>query len=473
MTPTAKSSDGSRRSATPTTLVVGAGPAGLATARAFLARGLPVDVVERHDDVGGLWDPANEGTPLYESAHFISSRTLSGFPGYPMPDDFPDYPSWRQVLAYLRAFAADHGLDGVVTCGVAVERAEFVDERWRVSLSDGTERVVDHLVCANGSLWTPNVPEIPGSFDGEVIHARDHWSSERFRGRRVLVVGGGNTGVDLACEAARTADVAAWSIRRGYHIVPKHVFGMPADVFAESGPELPLRLSQRVFPLLLRLLVGRPERYGLPRPDHRLFESIPVLSSDVFTVLSHGDLVVRPDVAAFEGGEVRFVDGRREPYDLVVLATGYRIAVDYLDPSHFEWDRGRPRLYLNTFHRSNPRLHTLGFTEGDGAAYPLFDHLAWTIASLVESQAADPGFAERWLAHTRRDHPDLTGGAGRVDSPRHVNLVHIPALRRALRRLEKRFGWPAPDPDAYAALRRRVGRERPGPDDPAVVTPRR
>ncbi len=445
------------RTDVPRTLVVGAGPAGLALARVFRARGLPVEVVERHTDVGGLWDPANEGTPLYESAHFISSRSLSGFPGYPMPDDYPDYPSWRHVLAYLRAFAADHGLRDVVTCGVAVERAERGDTGWRVSLSDGSERVVGHLVCANGSQWVPNVPEIPGTFAGEIRHSRDHWSAERFRGRRVLVVGGGNTGVDLACEAARTADAAAWSIRRGYHVVPKHVLGRPADVFAESGPELPLRISQRVLPLLLRLLVGPPERYGLPRPDHRLLESIPVLSSDVFTVLSHGDLVVRPDVAAFEGDHVRFVDGTREPYDLVVLATGYRIEVPYLDRSHFDWHGGRPRLYLNTFHRTDPRLHTLGFTEGDGAAYPLFDHLAWTIASLVESQATDPGFAERWLVHVAGDEPDLTGGAGRVDSPRHLNLVHVPALRRALRRLERTFDWPAPDPDVYARLRATVG----------------
>ena len=103
--------------------IVGAGPGGLAATRAFLAQGLDVDCFERHDDVGGIWDQDNPGSPMYDAAHFISSRSMSGFHGYPMPDDLPDYPSHRQVLAYLRAFARDHDLYRAIELGTGVEHA--------------------------------------------------------------------------------------------------------------------------------------------------------------------------------------------------------------------------------------------------------------------------------------------------------------------------------------------------------------
>ena len=148
--------------------IVGGGPAGMAMARALLRQGVSFEVFERHDDVGGLWDPENPGTPVYQSAHFISSKTQSHYFDFPMPDDYPHYPSNRQILDYQRAFVDAHGLRDHVTFGVEVELAEPIASGWRVHLSTGETREYGHLVAANGTNWHAVMPEFEGQFDGEI-----------------------------------------------------------------------------------------------------------------------------------------------------------------------------------------------------------------------------------------------------------------------------------------------------------------
>jgi hypothetical protein len=442
----------------PTTCIVGAGPAGLAAARAFLSAGLPVEVFERHTAVGGLWDPDNTGSPIYESAHFISSKTMSGYPGYPMPESYPDYPSHRQILDYLRSFADQYDLGRVITTGCGVRHAKWDDGGWNVELESGEHRRFDHLICANGTQWDPAMPDIPGEFAGRLLHSSEHWSSEDFRHRRVLVIGAGNSGVDIACDAAQTATDAVLSVRRGYHIVPKHIFGQPADVFAETGPDLPLRVSQTVFAAMLRLLHGKPERLGLPKPDHKLFETHPILNTEIFHYLSHGDLRIATDVERFDGNTVQFVDGTRSDFDTVVCATGYKSTIRYLDRAHFEWKHDRPQLYLHSFSPTNPQLHAIGFTEGDGGAYTMFDNTAVAIAGLVKMLHERPERRDEWLRHARSDRPELGGGVKHIETARHANYLHVKDYLKVLTALSQRFGWAQPDPDRYRALEAVVAR---------------
>ena len=218
--------------------IVGAGPCGLLAARAFTLAGIPYDQFERHRDVGGIWDIDNPGTSMYQSAHFISSKFTSNFFGAPMPDHYPDYPDHRQILDYIRDFARRFGLRDKVTFGVEVLRATPIGADaaggWRVELSSGESRVYKGLVVANGVTWTPSLPALsgPGGVRGRGATCGDlPRSPAEFAGRRVLMVGGGNSGVDIACDAARAADAAFISLRRGYHFVPKHIFGVPTDVF--------------------------------------------------------------------------------------------------------------------------------------------------------------------------------------------------------------------------------------------------
>lgn len=189
--------------------IVGGGPGGLCMARALKRRGLDYEQFERHSDFGGVWDLDNPGTPMYESAHFISSRDLSGFLDFPMPRAFPDYPGNRQILDYLRAFARTFDLYAQARFNTAVERVDKdAQGRWIVTLDSGERRRYRALICATGCNWDPNLPEIPGHFSGEIRHAVSYRRAAEFQGKRVLIVGAGNSGADIACDAAANAQRA-------------------------------------------------------------------------------------------------------------------------------------------------------------------------------------------------------------------------------------------------------------------------
>lgn len=422
-----------------TTLVIGAGPAGLASARALAARGLPYDHVERHHGVGGIWDIDAPGSPMYEAAHFISSRTLSGFPGFPMGEDLPDYPDHRQVLAYLRAFADAHRLTDRVETGRTVTSVQPEDGGYRVTLDGGEERRYGAVVCCSGAQWTPRMPEIPESFTGEVWHSKQYRDLDQLRGKRVLVIGGGNSACDIVVDAARAADRAVLSMRRGYWFIPKHVFGIPSDVFAARGPHLPKRVEQAVFGFVLNRLYGRPERLGLPGPDHRVFETHPVLNSNLFLALQHGDVVPRPGIAGMAGSTVTFTDGSTEDVDLVIAATGYRHTVPYAQDLFGGGEH--PDLYLTAFSREHEGLFGIGFTETNSGAYGHFDGLAQLVAAHLADRRDDPAAHRRFRSMVRHERPDLSGGIRFDDSPRHAGYVDADALTAVRREVMGRMGW--------------------------------
>jgi cation diffusion facilitator CzcD-associated flavoprotein CzcO len=400
---------------------------------------------------GGLWDIERPETPLYRSAHFISSRSLSGFPGFPMPEDYPDYPGHERVLAYLRSYAEHHRLEeqacyGTRVVGAVREPRAPPSGSWRITTAPAGDEAAGSrevwyasaLILATGANWHPNMPRLPGSFRGETRHSFHYREAGEFAGRRVLIVGGGNSGVDIACDAARTADRAFLSLRRGYRFVPKYVFGTPADVFAHKGPPIPPWLERRLFTFLLdRVLVGDLTRYGLPRPDHPVLASHPIMNTEVLHHLGHGDLEAKPDVVALEGDHAVFRDGSRERVDLVIFATGYRRPFPFLRHPDLD-DSGEwpPEvLYLNLFHRTTPDLFVMGLFETDGAAYGLFGEQADVVARALEViRAGGPG-AEGLATRRREDDPDLTGGRNYVDSPRHRYYVTDRAYRRRLREL--------------------------------------
>ncbi|MCE2526791.1 MAG: NAD(P)-binding domain-containing protein [Actinomycetia bacterium] len=420
--------------------VVGGGPSGLILARRLARTDASFEVYERQPDLGGIWNIDAPGSPIYESAHFISSKTLSGFPGFPMADDFPDYPSHRQVLSYIHAFADRFDLRRHIRFGTSVERAApTADGAWELSFDDGGARRCRYLICANGVTWIPNLADWPGNFNGEVRHAVTYRSPREFEGRRVLVVGGGNSGADIACDASSTADQAFWSVRRGYHLIPKHVFGKPADVFADEGPKLPNWLEVRVFTVILRLLVGDLRRYGLPKPDHKLFESHPLLNTQILHYLSHGDCIAKPDVDRLDGDEVIFEDGSREQIDLVIAATGYQHSCPFLDSGVLPTKGGRPDLYLGMFARNHPNLAVLGFIEFAAAAYPTFDRMAELICA---DATAAPGSstAERFRDLKANHFPDLKGGHHYICSDRHSKYVELDAYLKILRKVRAKIG---------------------------------
>jgi len=439
--------------------LVGAGPAGLVMARALLSEGVPFDWYERHTDIGGIWDIENPGSPMYESAHFISSKYTSAFYGYPMPDDYPDYPSWRQIRDYIRSFADHFDLTRHVQLGVAVLEATPIDQdQWSVTLSTGETYVYEGLINATGVTWHPNRPRLFGEelFRGVLHHSVEYRSPEEFMGRRVLVVGAGNSGVDIASDAARYASQAFLSVRRGYRFIPKYLFGLPTDALMSGVVPPPKGVSMSGDASeMIDTLVGDLTRLGLPAPDHDLLSSHPIMNTQVLYHLGHGDLIAKPDVAALTETGVRFVDGSEEQLDVVVLATGYSYAVPYLNESDDEWRDGRPQLYLRIFSRRHPTLSFIGYAEFADAAYRRFDEMAQMVVMAIRARATGVhDTAIRQLLLT--DDPDLTGGHTYIDSPRHTNYIEVETYRHYLADLRDRFGWPDVTEETYRSLSRSV-----------------
>jgi amino acid transporter len=449
-TPTAGT--GERVAYTRTYCVVGGGPSGLVMARALLAEGVPFDWFERHDDVGGIWDIDSPGSPMYESAHFISSRYTSGFYGHPMPSDYPDYPMWSQIRDYIRGFARRYGLYDKITLGVAVTNAVLLDdERWSVTLTNGETRIYDGLIAAPGVTWHPSLPELPGAadFGGEVRHSVSFRDGLELRGQRVLVVGAGNSGVDIACDAARHAKKAFLSVRRGYRYIPKHIFGLPTDAVINGvlAPPRGVSLAGDTNQLV-DALVGDLTRLGLPAPDHDALTSHPIMNTQVLHHLSHGDLIAKPDVARLVPTGVEFTDGTHEEIDVVLLATGYEYQIPFLDPDLFVWRQGHPQLYLNVFSREHDSLYVLGFIEFADAAYKRFDEMAQLI--VMDIRARETGKHRQALRDLKRtDTPDLRGGIAYIDSPRHANYVDSHTYQSYLADLRDRFDWPDLDENTY------------------------
>lgn len=437
--------------------IIGGGPGGLCMARALKRQGLAYEQFERHSDFGGVWDLENPGTPMYESAHFISSRDLSGFLDYPMPKHFPDYPSNRQILEYLRSFALAFGLYDKVRFNSAVERVDKdEDGHWVVTLSNGERRRYRALVCATGCNWDPNMPEIKGHFSGEIRHSVTYRRPEEFKGKRVMIIGAGNSGADVACDAAANADKALISLRRGYHFIPKHIFGLPADEVGEKGPQLPMWLTRLLFGGILRLVNGNLSRFGLPKPDHKLFESHPLLNSQLLHHLQHGDIQVRPDVSHYEGDQVVFKDGSRETLDLVLYATGYKWSCRYAT-DYFEWKGGRPQMYLSIFSRQHHNLFGIGYLETNSSAYKLFDNEAHLIACYLADQLQRPLMAREFEALIQHDEPDLSGGIQFVKSQRHEVYLEVHALKKHMQRLRHRMNWSDLSEGYFAPVRQQPG----------------
>jgi Flavin-binding monooxygenase-like len=436
--------------------VVGAGPHGLISARALLQNHVKFEVIERHSDVGGLWDAANAGTPLYASCHYISSRNSSAYPDYPMPDHFPDYPSHHHILSYIRGFATDFGLYPHIRFNTEVTGAVPIgDGRWDVTLAGGETRRYGGLICCPGSNWHPSMPELEGGFDGEIIHSRDYNDVSQFAAKRVLVIGLGNSGADIACDAAANAAKTLVSVRRGYHFIPKHIFGVPLlDFLHGMGQELvPEAMQGLSLPEMVKVVTGDPTRFGFPVPDHELLETHPLLNTQLLHYLAHGDAHIRGPVARLDGKQVHFADGSSEEIDLIVCATGYDHKIPFITEDVFKWKGGRPQLYMTVFHETHPTLFVLGLLEAGGAPYQQMDDLANFIAQYMRDRESNPDRAAKWEALVRTDQVNLKEGMNYVDTPRTANYVNVETFVREVGRLKDEMAWETAGPGDYAVLK--------------------
>lgn len=425
--------------------LIGAGPSGLAAARNLSKLGITFDGFESAPDVGGLWNIDNPRSTVYESAHLISSRTTTQFSEFPMPDGTPDYPAHHHLRAYFSAFADHFGLRErfeFETTVVRVERGARVEgargggaaaPKWAVTVEhEGVEstREYDGVILANGTLATPSIPQFAGSFAGEIAHTSSYKNPEVFRGKRVLIIGAGNSGCDIAVDAVHSASSIDMSVRRGYYFVPKYLFGRPSDTLNQGRP-LPAKLKQAIDRRVLKAFTGDPVRFGFPAPDYKIYESHPIVNTLVLHHLGQGDLAIRPDIERFDGHTVHFADGTSSDYDLIMLATGYTLDYPFIDRGELNWSGMSPTLYLNIFEPSFNGIYVLGMIEASGIGW----QGRYEQAELLARYLAAPAYAQAaFRARAAGPWPDLTGGYNYLGLARMSYYVNKDAYRRAVKR---------------------------------------
>ncbi len=421
--------------------IIGAGPSGLSAARALQKAGIAFDGYEASHGVGGLWDIENPRSTMYESAHLISSRTTTEFAEFPMQST-ADYPSHRILIRYFRDFADRFGL---------TERFRFdtkVTSLERATATDGCcaqQAPTARPGCATtASSWpterspSPTCPTFPGEFTGELMHTSAYKSAAQLAGKRVLIIGAGNSGCDIAVDAVHHAASVDMSVRRGYYFVPRYLFGKPSDTLNQGRP-LPARIKQFIDKRVLQAFTGDPVRFGFPKPDYKLYESHPIVNTLILNHLGQGDLRIVPDIERFDGTTARFRDGSTGEYDLVLLATGYTLDYPFVARDELNWTGWSPQLFLNVFPPSFNGLYVMGMIEASGIGwqgrYEQAELIAAYLAGSPEQRAAFRARVadEPW--------PDLTGGYRYLGLERMSYYVNKDAYRSAVK-------------DATARLRR-------------------
>ncbi|HVL56296.1 MAG TPA: NAD(P)-binding domain-containing protein [Burkholderiaceae bacterium] len=404
--------------------IIGAGSSGVAAAKALLQRQVPIEGFEIGSDIGGMWRYQNDNglSAAYRSLHIDTSRRNLGYPDHPLPDSCPDFPSHAEVLQWLDSYAQRFDVKRHFRFRCRVERiAPEADGGWRVTLDDGESRRYRAVIAANGHLWDPRWASFDGAFDGTQIHSRSYRTADPFADKNVLVVGIGNSAVDIAVDVCRSANRTFLSTRRSAWVMPKYVMGIPVDrwsAFFGRTLRLPTPVARTLVRWLAYPVVGDQQRFGIPRPAHPIWREHATLSQELLPYCGHGWIRVKPNVRMLRGGRVEFDDGSVERIDVIIHATGYRTTFPFLDPALFAVTEEVPALYRRMMPPHLPGLFFVGLLQPVGPTIPLAE---------VQS---------RWLAA-------LLSGAMRLPEPatmrreieRHANAVrrrYVGSARYAL-----------------------------------------
>ena len=384
--------------------IIGAGSSGITAAQVLQADGIDFDCFEIGSGVGGNWryDNDNGVSSAYRSLHINTSRAAMEYAAYPMPATYPDYPSHWQVAQYFDDFVDHFGLRGRITFRTEVTKVEPAagggyDVTFR-SRDEGRiveTRHYDHVLVANGHHWDPRWPEpsFPGAetFPGLQLHAHYYRTPEVLEGKRVVVLGIGNSATDIAVESSRHAEETYLAMRRGAWVIPKYLFGTPTDHLTDSPlARGPLRLQKVAMRTMLRVAVGKMTDYGLPQPDHDVLEAHPTVSDELLGRLGHGDITVKPTITGFDGPCVHFADGSSVEADVVVYCTGYKVTFPFLDHTVVRAEDNHVDLYRRVVAPDRPGLYFIGLVQPLGAIMPLAEAQAHWVADLINGRVTLP-----------------------------------------------------------------------------------
>ncbi|HWX87198.1 MAG TPA: NAD(P)-binding domain-containing protein [Solirubrobacteraceae bacterium] len=387
-------------SALPRACIIGAGSSGIAAAKALLDRGIPFDCFDKSDQVGGNWVFGNRNgmSAAYRDLFINVSRERMAYADYPMPASYPDFPHHTHIKEYFDNYVDHFGLREHIAFETGVEHAhKREDGVWEITLDTGEMRSYDALLVANGHHWDARWPEpaFPGAdtFKGTQMHAHAYVDNSIFAGKDVVVLGMGNSAMDIAVESSYVAANTYLAARKGAWIIPKYVFGKPVDQLP-NNPRVPFAIRQRMIHQTIKTLTGPPERYGLPKPDHKFGEAHPTVSGRILDRIAHGTIAPKPNIASLGGEQVRFADGSEVHADVVVYCTGYKISFPFFDADFLAAPDNHIELFRRVFHPGIHGLYFIGLLQPLGAIMPLAETQSAWVGDHLRGEYALPSSAD-------------------------------------------------------------------------------
>ncbi|XP_054804083.1 probable indole-3-pyruvate monooxygenase YUCCA8 [Prosopis cineraria] len=352
-------------------VIVGAGPSGLATAACLREQGVPFMVLEKADCIASLWQRRT-----YDRLKLHLPKQFCQLPKLPFPEHYPEYPTKGQFIDYLESYARHFDINPRFNECVQTARYDETSGLWRVktvSSAGEMEYICRWLVVATGEnaeRFTPDIEGL-GEFKGEIVHACEYKSGESFRGKKVLVVGCGNSGMELSLDLCNHSASPSMVARSSVHVLPRQIFGKSTFELAVFMMQwLPLWLVDKILVILAWLVLGNVEKYGLRRPSMGPLElkntqgKTPVLDIGTLEKIRSGDINVVPGIKRFNNNEVELVNGEKLDIDAVVLATGYRSNVpSWLQEGEFFSKNGYPKRPFPHGWKGNAGLYAVGFTR--------------------------------------------------------------------------------------------------------------
>jgi thioredoxin reductase len=438
----------------PTTLkyaVIGAGPCGLAAVRCLTKYNIPCQGFEFHSDVGGLWDINNPMSTVYQSAHLIASKTQMDYHEFRFKDHVAEYPHHAEMKKYFHEFVDHFNLRQFYRFNTKVLKCERDNNGlWDITtVTNGVETTEKYkgLFIASGVFNNPNMPKFKGAenYQGEIIHSSKYKTPTQFDNKRVLIVGAGNTGCDIAVDAVHHATYVDMSVRRGYYFVPKYIFGKPADA-VNKNLKVPGLVKNKIQDAIFKLYIPNPTKYGFPKPDYKPFESHPIVNSLILHHLGHGDLSIKKDVDYLEGKTVYFKDGTHKEYDLIVCSTGYSLNYPYISKKDLNWPENRdcPQLYLNIFHPTYDNLFMLGMIEATGIGWQgRYDQAELAVQFIRNIESQNQNEIQEFIEEKSTNTTDLTNGMNYLKLPRMSFYVHketyMKKVQKEVRKLKEKI----------------------------------
>jgi thioredoxin reductase len=339
-------------------IIVGAGAAGLATAASLQRLGIQPVVIEAGDVAGHSWASS------YDALRLHTVRRYSSLPLRPMSSSYPRYASRDQIVGYLRDYAAHYSID--VRSGRRVERAMHTASGWQLS-TDAGQFACRTLVAATGVVANPVTPVFPGmdEYTGVLMHSQAYRNAAAFAGKRVLVVGAGNSGAEIALDLMRGGARVTVAIRQGVNAVPLSLLGIPIQYWGLLVAKLPRAITGPLAGVLLRRSAARLRRAGIPKSPEPVLGShgIPIIGLGFLDAAREKRIRIAGGIERFTREGIQFADGRSEPFDAVILATGYRPALDFLGEQITRDERGFPMRAPDGVRSADlPDLYFVGYT---------------------------------------------------------------------------------------------------------------